>query len=96
MTMNEAVSLVTALLVGGALGVIFFGGLWWTIRGALPSTAPALWFLGSFILRASIAIGGVLLVTRGDWRNALACMLGFLTARGAVTWLTRTRRASPP
>jgi len=94
--MNEAVSLVTAMLAGGVLGAIFFGGLWWTIRGALPSTAPALWFLGSFILRAGIAIGGVLLVTRGDWRNAAACMLGFLAARAAVTWITRTRRASAP
>jgi F1F0 ATPase subunit 2 len=92
--MNETVSLMSALLAGGALGAIFFGGLWWTIRGALPSHAPALWFLGSFIARTSIALGGVLLVTRGDWRNAMACMLGFLAARGAVTWLTRTRGPS--
>jgi F1F0 ATPase subunit 2 len=89
--MNETSALILALLAGCALGAFFFGGLWWTIRGALPSQVPAVWFLGSFILRTSIAVGGVLLVTHGEWRNAVACMLGFLAARGAVTWLTRTR-----
>jgi F1F0 ATPase subunit 2 len=89
--MNETCILLLALLAGGTLGAIFFGGLWWTIRGALPSQAPAVWFLGSFIVRTGIAVGGVLLVTRGDWRNAAACMLGFLAARGAVTWATRMR-----
>jgi len=94
--MNEASILMLALLAGGALGAVFFGGLWWTIRGTLFSRAPAVWFFGSFSLRMGLAVGGFLLVTRGDWRNALACMLGFLAARGAVTWLTRTRPAMSP
>jgi len=94
--MNEAPILILALLAGGALGTIFFGGLWWTIRGGLPSHAPALWFLASFTVRTGVVLGGFFLVTRGDWRNALACMLGFLGARAAVTWLTRTRPASAP
>jgi F1F0 ATPase subunit 2 len=94
--MNEPSILVLATLAGGALGAIFFGGLWWTIRGGLPSQAPALWFFGSFTLRMSIALGGFFLATRGDWRNATMCMLGFLAARGAVSRLTRTRAASTP
>ncbi len=92
--MNEASTLVLATLAGGALGAIFFGGLWWTVRCGLPSQGPALWFFGSFTLRMSIAIGGFLLATQGDWRNATMCMLGFLAARGAVSRLTRTRSAS--
>ncbi len=94
--MNEACILVLALLAGGALGIGFFGGLWCTIRGALSSRAPAVWFFGSFTLRTGVAVGGFLLVTQGDWRNALACMMGFLAARGAVTWLTRTRAVNSP
>jgi F1F0 ATPase subunit 2 len=92
--MNEPSTLVLAGLAGGALGAIFFGGLWWTIRGGLPSHGPALRFFGSFTLRMSIALGGFFLVTRGDWRNATMCMMGFLAARCAVLWLTRTRTAS--
>jgi F1F0 ATPase subunit 2 len=94
--MNEASILVLATLAGGALGVIFFGGLWWTIRGALTSHSPALWFFGSFTVRMSIALGGFFLATHGDWRNATMCMLGFLASRSAVVYLTRTRPASPP
>jgi F1F0 ATPase subunit 2 len=92
--MNEASILVLATLAGGALGAIFFGGLWWTIRAALASHAPALWFFGSFTLRMSIALGGFFLAIRGDWRNAMMCMLGFLAARVAVSRLMRTRAAS--
>jgi F1F0 ATPase subunit 2 len=92
--MNEASILALATLAGGALGTIFFGGLWWTIRGALASNAPALWFFGSFTLRTGIALGGFFLATRGDWRNAMMCLLGFLAARGAVSRLTRTRTHS--
>jgi F1F0 ATPase subunit 2 len=92
--MNEALILLLATLAGGVLGAIFFGGLWWTIRGGLSSHDPALWFFGSFALRMSIVLGGFFLVTRGDWRNATMCMVGFLVARGAVSRLTRTRPAS--
>jgi F1F0 ATPase subunit 2 len=91
--MNEALILLFATLAGGALGAIFFGGLWWTIRGGLPSQAPALWFFGSFALRMSVVLGGFYLATRGDWRNAAMCLLGFLAARGAVSRLTRTHPA---
>jgi F1F0 ATPase subunit 2 len=89
--MNEASSLALATLAGGALGTFYFGGLWWTIRGGLGSNAPGMWFFGSFTLRTGIALGGFFLATRGDWRNAMMCLLGFLAARGAVSRLTRTR-----
>ena len=38
-------------LAGLVLGAIFFGGLWWTVRKGLSSQQPALWFLGSMLLR---------------------------------------------
>jgi F1F0 ATPase subunit 2 len=94
--MSETAILMLATLAGGALGAIFFGGLWWTVRCAPLSNTPAVWFFGSFTLRTTIAVGGFLGVTRGDWRNAIACLLGFLAARGAVTWLTRTSAANSP
>jgi hypothetical protein len=35
------------------------------------------------------AFGGFYLVSRGDWRRLLACLLGFLLARILVTRFTR-------
>jgi F1F0 ATPase subunit 2 len=85
--MNEIATLTLSSLAGAALGVIFFGGLWWTVRSGLGSKVPAVWFLASLGLRTSMVLTGFYFVTRGDWRNSLACLLGFLTARAGAAWL---------
>jgi F1F0 ATPase subunit 2 len=90
--MNEIPSLILALAAGVLLGAIFFGGLWWTIRRGISSNHPALWFLGSMLLRTSIVLGGFFLVGRGHWERLLACLLGFVIGRLVVTWLTRMPR----
>jgi F1F0 ATPase subunit 2 len=93
MTMNEALILVLALLAGGGHGVMFFGGLWWTLRQGVSSKRPALWFCGSAALRMSITLAGLYLVARAHWERLLACLLGFLLARLVVTRLVRAAAA---
>lgn len=88
--MNETLTLVLAWVAGAALGAMFFGGLWWTIRKGLSSPQPALWFLGSLLLRMSLALAGFYFVSGGHWERLLLCLLGFVMARLAVTWLTRS------
>ena len=87
--MNNTLSLVLALLAGVLLGGIFFGGLWWTIRKGVASTQPALWFFGSLMLRMGIALAGFYVVGRDHWERLLLCLLGFIIARLAVTWMAR-------
>lgn len=86
--MIEPVFLAFALLAGGALGLFFFGGLWWTIRCGLASTIPALWFLGSLVVRTGVLLLGFWLVSQGHWDRALACAVGFAMGRLVVTRLT--------
>jgi len=62
------------------------------VRQGLASKRPALWFLGSQLLRTGVALGGFYLVARGDWQRLLACLLGFVMARLVVTRLTRAPR----
>ena len=88
--MNETLTLGLAWLAGGALGGIFFGGLWWTVRRGVSSRQPALWFFGSMMARMAITLTGFYFVGRGDWHRLLLCLLGFVMARLLVTWLTRT------
>jgi len=90
--MNEAMFLIVAFTTGALLGVIFFGGLWWTVRKAVFSTQPALWFFGSLLLRMSIALGGFYLVGGGHWERLVVCLLGFVAARLVVTWMTRPQQ----
>ena len=92
--MNETTTVMLALLAGAALGAVFFGGLWWTVRRGVASPRPAVWFIVSFLLRAAIAGAGFVFISHGDLRRLLACLAGFLLARVAVTLLTRGPSAS--
>jgi F1F0 ATPase subunit 2 len=87
--MNEARTWMLASLAGGALGAIFFGGLWWTARKGVSSPRPALWFLASGLLRVGIVLAGFYFVSGGQWKRLLPCLLGFTIARLAVPWLAR-------
>ena len=86
--MNEFPTLVLALVAGVALGALFFGGLWWTVRKCVSSQQPAPWFLGSFLLRTGIVLAGFYFVSAGHWEKLLACFFGFVMARFILTLLT--------
>lgn len=94
--MNDAAGLGLAFAGGLVLGAIFFGGLWWTVRKALYSRQPALWFVGSQLLRTSIALAGFYGIARGQWQSLMLCLLGFVTARLIVTRLTQFAQAGVP
>lgn len=89
--MTEMLLLALALVAGVALGLFFFGGLWWTVQRGVVSRHPALLFTGSMVLRLGVAAGGFWLVSAGDWRRLVACLVGFLLARWLVTRWTRPR-----
>jgi len=89
--MNESVSLAGALGTGIVLGTMFFGGLWWTVRQGVSAERPALWFLGSLLVRTGIVLAGFYVVAAGHWERLLLCLLGFIIAHVIVT-----RFAGPP
>ena len=92
--MTEFFPLALALVAGGGLGLIFFGGLWYTVRRGLQSSRPAAWFLVSLLLRMSLVLGGFYLVGRSDWRRLAACLAGFILSRFIVMRQTRPARDS--
>jgi F1F0 ATPase subunit 2 len=93
--MNEITALTLALLGGVCLGMFFFGGLWWTIRHGVRSSSPAAWFLGSLLLRTTVAVGGIYFISHKDWRPLIACMLGFLLARVWIVHSSYKRTPNP-
>lgn len=94
--MRETGPFLLAFLVGVLVGTVFFGGLWWTIRRALPSNLAGIWFAGSFLVRTAIALAGFYVVGQGDWRRMVCSVAGFLVARLLVVRLTRTVRMEAP
>ena len=81
------------LLVGLALGAVFYGGLWWTVR-RLSGRSVGPWLAGSFVLRTLIVLAGFFAVARGPWCGLAACFAGFFAARLAMTRFTRSRYAT--
>jgi len=89
--------LAAALFAGAILGLLFFGGLWWTVRRAAASPRPALWFGPSLLLRCAAVGAGFCLLADGSWPPLAACLAGFILGRMAVLRLTpgaRTNHAS--
>ena len=87
--MNELLFVTVPLIAGMILGIIFFGGLWITVRRALKSNMPVLWFGGGFISRMTITLLGFYFVAQNSWQKFLVCLLGFIVARFIVLRYTK-------
>ncbi len=94
--MNEGMRLLLATVAGLLLGAFFFGGLWWTVQRGLTRARPALWFIGSLLLRMGVTVMGFLLVGDGHWQRLALCMAGFIVARWIVHGVTRTTAVPSP
>ena len=79
--MSEIPALALALATGVLLGAFFFGGLWWTVQKGVTSDRPALWFLGSLLVRTTMILAGFYFVSQGHWSRLAMCLLGFVIAR---------------
>ena len=82
--------LVMAFLVGIGTGIVYFGGLWWTVRRLPLVRQPALLTLGSFFVRTGIGLTAFYLASGGRWERILISLLGFMIMRGFLV-----RRARP-
>jgi F1F0 ATPase subunit 2 len=83
-------ALALSLAAGLALGAMYFGGLWWTVRRLPAARRPALFTLGSYLGRNALAAAGLWLVMAGDWRRLAAALAGMLLVR-----LVLVRRLGP-
>ncbi|WP_347986558.1 ATP synthase subunit I [Methylomonas sp. AM2-LC] len=80
-------------MLGVLLGALFFGGLWWTIRKSLASQYPAVWFIGSLLLRMSVTLFGFYWIADGDWLRLLICLSGFVMARLLINRLVGSAKS---
>ena len=73
--------ILAPLTIGCLLGAFYFGGLWLTIRRLSVSRQPALLFLASFVIRMTVVLLGIYMISGGQWQRIVACMAGFLLVR---------------
>lgn len=87
--MSDILPLIFALLTGIVLGLIYFLGLWETVRRLPRVRRPVLWMLGNLILRLAFMLTGLYLVGYGHWDRLIAALIGILIIR---TFLVRRIR----
>lgn len=87
--MNEFGVVAGSLAAGIFLGLLFFGGLWWTVHRGLTAANPAIWFGLSALLRMAIILAALYYIARSGWPSLLVCLCGLLVARVVVARLTR-------
>ncbi len=84
--------LLMAFFVGMGTGIVYFGGLWWTVRQLPFARQPALLTLVSFLVRTGISLTAFYLASGGRWERILISLLGFMIMRGFL--VRRVRLAS--
>ncbi len=97
MTATEVLKLLVVFAAGVLLGVVFFGGLWWTIQRGIASPRPALWFFGGYLVRMGFLLTALYYLSGGAWIRLLILGAGIFLARSLVLrWTKSSGKKSPP
>jgi F1F0 ATPase subunit 2 len=94
--MTDVATVLLAFALGAILGIVFFGGLWWTVARGTASRHAAAWFLFSLLLRTGAVMLGFYLIGHGSWEKLAACVAGFALARLIVMRFTADAALPPP
>ena len=81
----DFLSVCVALVMGTALGLFYFGGLWWTLKGIHQRSRPFV-FLGlSYLLRTGFCLVGFWLVLRQGILALIISLIAFALVRFFLT-----------
>ena len=83
--MHWVVLFVLGLAAGGAVGLVFFGGLWWTTQRLTTSSHPGLLMSVSLLGRLAVLAVVLILLARLDVALLAGAMTGLVATRIALT-----------
>jgi F1F0 ATPase subunit 2 len=68
-------------IAGAGIGVLFFGGLWWTVQRLVTVEKTFHLMISSFFLRTGLALGALYFVMDGQWQRLVPSLLGVMVIR---------------
>ncbi|MCA8999533.1 MAG: ATP synthase subunit I [Planctomycetaceae bacterium] len=77
-------------ILGAVLGLMYFGGLWWTVKRLPHRQHPYVLLVASFMIRITMLLLAFWLMVQISWQALAMAMIGFLSARQVL--LFRMRR----
>ncbi|MEX1279779.1 MAG: ATP synthase subunit I [Acidimicrobiia bacterium] len=81
--------LLIGLGAGILAGIVFFGGLRWTVERLPLVRRPGLLISASFLIRTVVLAGVLVLASQGDLVRVVAGLVGVIAARTAIVALVR-------
>jgi F1F0 ATPase subunit 2 len=94
--MSAVITLAAGLLAGVVLGLVFFGGLWWTTQRLATSSRPAILVSVSLLVRVAVLAAGLFLLAQVGSGALLVAALGLLATRIGLTRLAVNGRLPQP
>jgi F1F0 ATPase subunit 2 len=85
MTLTQGfLQFVYPAIVGLGLGLLYYGGLWLTLRKLTQLRQPAIWLSLSLLLRMIAVVAVLYLLFADSWQQLLLALLGMLIMRSVL------------
>lgn len=73
--------LILSILAGISLGIIYFGGLWYTVNMIAQLRRPWIFITVSFLARNAIVLVGFYFLLIHHWSNLAGAFIAFILIR---------------
>ncbi|MBU0908996.1 MAG: ATP synthase subunit I [Proteobacteria bacterium] len=93
MQIDRLLILAAMLVIGFAVGLVYFQGLWLTLSRYSGQKNLGSKLLLSFLIRLTLAIGIFYYSMQDDWQRLILLLIGFLIARQVM--IRRLREPAP-
>jgi F1F0 ATPase subunit 2 len=80
-------NLLLTFLGGMFSAALFMASLWWSLKFALMSKRPLVWFVVGWFVRIVVVLSIFSALSADDWRLLVSCLLGFVFGRHLITSL---------
>lgn len=94
--MSTVITVAVGLVAGVMLGLVFFGGLWWTTQRLAASSQPGILVSVSLLVRVAVLAAGLFLLAQVGNAALLAAVLGLLVTRIGLTRLAMNGQLPQP
>ncbi|MFN1834161.1 ATP synthase subunit I [Balneola sp. MJW-20] len=83
----ELMLVVFSIISGLLTGLVYFGGLWYTVRILPSATIPHGVLILSMALRLSVALLAFFMLLKLNWSYLLIALLSFLLVRQVMIYI---------
>lgn len=76
---------IFCFIVGVLVGIVYFGGLWWTVKRLQGAESMTRLLVASWVIRNAFFLGVFFWIMQGNWLRLLAAFAGMVSVRIAMT-----------